>query len=150
MFNQRYLPVVQAVAAIAGIWLLAGVGYRLAQRAEITADQVQSYVQTVDLSGLTGADRAAAIQKLETLFNALSLADHQQVWPEIQSRWVAGMTDAEQTQFLAATTLPGFKPALNPFDLLPADRRQQAVDEALKKLRDARAQSLSGPEPAAP
>ena len=72
------------------------------------------------------------------------------MWPEIQSRWVAGMTDAEQTQFLAATTLPGFKPALNPFDLLPADRRQQAVDEALKKLRDARAQSLSGPEPAAP
>jgi len=145
MSNQRYRPVIQAVAAIAGVWLLAGAGYRLAQRFEITTDQVLAYEQSVDFSALSGADRAAALRKLEGMIGVLSLVERQQVWSDVMAHWFAAMTEAERAQFLATTALPGFKQTPNPLDLMPPDQRQQALDEALKKLQAARAQMLTEP-----
>ena len=145
MLNQRYRPVVHAVPAIALIWLLAGAGYRVAQSTQVTPDRVLAYEQSVNFAALTGTARADAILKLEGMITFLSLNERQQVWPDIITRWFAPMTDAERTQFLTATALPGFKQTPNPLDLMPPDQRQQALDEALKKLQAARAQMLTEP-----
>ncbi len=135
---------------MAGVWLLAGAGYRLAQRSEVTADQVLAYAQSVDLAGLAGPGRAAAILKFEAMFNVLSLDERQQVWPEIISGWFPSLTEAERTQLLKAASLPGFNPVPNAFDLLPPERRQKAIEDTLSKLRGVRNQSLSGPDSATP
>ena len=145
MLNQRYRPVVYAGPAIAVIWLLAGAGYRVAQSTQVTPDRVLAYEQSVNFAALTGTARADAILKLEGMITFLSLNERQQVWPDIITRWFAPMTEAERTQFLAATALPGFKQTPNPLDLMPPDQRQQALDEALKKLQAARAQMLTEP-----
>ena len=153
MFNQRYRPVAYAVPAIALIWLLAGAGYRVAQSTQVTPDRVLAYGQSFNLASLTGPARADAIRKLETMITFLSLTERQQIWPDVITRWFVPMTEAERTQFLTATALPGFKQTPNPLDLLPPDQRQQALDDALKKMQAARAQMLSepaSPPPAAP
>ena len=143
MSNLRYRPIVYAAGAIVAIWLLAGAGFRRALNSRITPDQVQDYEQSVAFPGLAGPDRAAALHRLATLVSALSLDERQQVWPDIVTRWYAAMTADERSQFLAATALPGFDQTPNPLDLLPPAQRQQAIDEALQRLRAERNQSLA-------
>jgi len=137
-----------AMPAILIIWLLAMAGYRVAGSFEITVDKVVAYDASVDVSRLTGADRTNAFQKLTVLLNSLALADRQQLWPQIIPRWLAAMNDGEKAQFLTATALPGFKQQLDPIDQLPPERRQQALDERLNRLRELRARETSGPVPA--
>ena len=122
----------------------------MAQRSEVTPDQVLAYAQSVDVASLNRSGRAAAILKFEAMFNILSLDERQQVWPEIMSGWFPFLNEAERAPVLKAASLPGFNPVPNAFDLLPPDRRQKAMDDTLNKLRDVRNQSMSGPNSAPP
>ncbi|MDR3378226.1 MAG: hypothetical protein P4M10_06030, partial [Verrucomicrobiae bacterium] len=75
MLSQRQRPIFFAVAALVAIWIVAWAGYELAQHVKVTPDKVRDYTASLDFNRLSAADRAAAIQKLAAMLNALSLEE---------------------------------------------------------------------------
>lgn len=139
MFSQRQRSVILAVAALVLIWLAALAGYKIAQHAKVTPDKVRAYVESVDFSRLTPAERAAAIQKLAAMLDALTLEERQSLRLDRSAyQWFQQMTEEEKAAFLAATLPTGFKQTISAFENLPADKRQRVVDQAIKQMRDAR------------
>jgi hypothetical protein len=141
MLNQRWRPVFYCALAVCGIWLVALAGYRIARNAKMTAEKVRAYAESVDISKLSGAARAKAIRELADKLNALSLEERRkarldrQVWS-----WFDRMTEEEKAGFIDATMPNGFKQMLTAFEQLPEEKRHKAIDDALKRLREAREQ----------
>jgi len=145
MFNPRQRFLVKAVAAIAGIWLLAWVGHWYLESLKMTADKVSAYARSVDFEKLAGAERARAIKELEDKLNALSYEERQRFRGEhLMNDWFAKMTDEEKTQFIEATMPTGFKQMISAFEQLPDDKRHKMLDDAMKNLRDATSRSPDG------
>ena len=140
MFSQRQRPVLYAVAALVSIWVVAMAGYHIAQNLKVTPDKVRAYVAATDFSHLSGADRAAAIQKLADMLNALTMEERRNLrLDKTAYQWFEQMTEAEKSAFLEATMPTGFKQMITAFENLPADKRQRVVDQSVKQMRDARA-----------
>jgi hypothetical protein len=139
MLQYRQRTIVIAGVTLAVVWLLVFLGYALARNARVTADRVRHYLQTVDLRQLNPADRAKALRNLAAQLNALSPEERRKArldreWP----RWFDQMTEEERTAFLDATVPTGFKQMINAFEDLSADKRQKTIDDALKRLQEAR------------
>lgn len=145
MMNPRQRTVVLAVASLAVVWLLAFGGYWVAQARRVTAEKVRAYLRSVDLSRLSGEARAKALRELARRLNALPFEERRQARLDAEwGRWFTAMTDAEKGEFIEATLPTGFRQMLGAFEELPADRRRRTIDDALKRLREARAQLDSG------
>ena len=139
MLTPRQKPVVWAIAALAMIWLVAGVAYTVIKNAKVTPEKVRAYVETTDFGKLTGADRAAALRKLAAMLNRLSLEERRNLRLDRSAyRWFEQMTEEEKGEFLEATMPTGFKQMINAFEEMPEDRRRRTVDQAVKSLKDAR------------
>ena len=105
----------------------------------MTAEKLRAYVQSVDLSRLSGKERADAIAKLTAKFNALSADERQQARMDgVWARWFEEMTEEEKSAFLEATMPNGFKQMLTAFEQLSEDKRRRAIGESLKRLKDMR------------
>ena len=140
MLNRRWRPVWLSGLAVLLLWVLALAGYSIAKSHRVTVDRVRAYVQSVDLSRLSGAQRAAAIHKLAAMLNALSLEERQQARLErLAWGWFNQMTEEEKAGFIDATMPTGFKQMLASFEQLPEDKRRKTVDDALRRLRETRA-----------
>lgn len=138
MFNPRQKFLAGAIASLVGIWLVVWVGHWYFESLKMTADKVHAYLESVDLSKLTGAARAKAIRELEDKLNALSFEQRQQVqMRHFLNEWFSKMTDDEKAQFIEATMPTGIKQMINAFEQLPEDKRHQAIDNAMKNLRAA-------------
>ena len=136
MFNRQQRFIARAVAALAGIWLVAWGGHWYLENRKMTADKVRAYVEAVDFARLTGAARAQALKELEDKLNALSYEERQRLRGEHLMRdWLAQMTDDEKAQFIDATIPTGFKQMIGAFEQLPEDKRHQLIDDAMKNLR---------------
>jgi predicted P-loop ATPase len=145
MLNPRIRLIGGGVAALVIIWVVALAGYKIAQNATVTPEKVRAYTEAVDLSRLTAADRAAAIQKLAALLNALSLEERQNLRLDQSAyKWFDKMTEAEKGQFLEATMPTGFKQMLTAFENLPPDKRRQVVAQAIGRTKTARERLASG------
>jgi len=139
MFHQRQRPIFLAVAALGLIWLVAFAGYQIAQSVKVTPDKIRAYTAALDFSHLSAADRAAAIQKLAAMLNALTYEERQSLRLDHTAyQWFAQMSEAEKAAFLEATMPTGFKQTITAFENLPADKRQRAVNQAVKQMREAR------------
>jgi hypothetical protein len=133
----RFLIV--AVAAIAGIWVLAMAGHWYLESLKMTAEKVRAYEESVDFANLTGAARAEALKELEDKLNALSYEERQRLRMEhIIGEWFDHMTEEERNQFLEATLPTGFKQMINAFQDLPDDKRRRLIDNTLNNLRNAK------------
>jgi len=138
MLSPRQRPIVFAVAAIAVIWLVAIAGYMIAKNAKVTAEKVQTYVESVDFSRLSAADRAKAIRRLADMLNALSLEERRRARLDRTAyRWFDEMTEQEKGEFIDATMPAGFKEMLASFEQMPDDQRRRVVNNAIKNLKDA-------------
>ena len=138
MFNPRQKFVAGVVASLAGIWLAVWAGHWYFESLKMTADKVHAYMESADLSKLTGAARAQAIRQLEDKLNALSFEERQRLrMQHLLHEWFAKMTDDEKAQFIDATMPTGIKQMINAFEQLPEDKRRQAIDHAMKNLRAA-------------
>ncbi len=127
--------------AVCGIWLVALTGYRIARNVKMTAAKVKAYAQSVDISKLSGEVRAKAIRDLEDMLNALTLEERRKARLERQAwSWFDRMTEEEKAAFIEATMPTGFKQMLASFERLSDEQRRKAIDDALKRLRDARDQ----------
>ena len=128
-----------AVAAIAGIWVLAMAGHWYLESLKMTAEKVRAYEESVDFANLTGAARAEALKELEDKLNALSYEERQRLRMEhIIGEWFDHMTEEERNQFLEATLPTGFKQMINAFQDLPDDKRRRLIDNTLNNLRNAK------------
>lgn len=137
MLNPRQRSVFVAAAALAAIWVIAFAGYRLARNAQVTPEKIRTYAAALDFSRLSAAGRAAALQQLAAMLNALSLEERQKLRVE-RAAWFEKMTEEEKGAFLEATLPTGFKQMLNAFEEMPADKRQRVLGQAVKRMRDAR------------
>src|SRR3954451_19704396 len=141
MINQRWRPVFIALLAIFVIWAVAMTGFFIARNSRVTAEKVRAYVQSIELSKLSAAARAKALKDLADKLNALSMEERRQARMEqLTWSWFAEMSDAEKATFLEATMPTGFKQMLTSFEQLPEEKRRRAVDDALRRLKEARAQ----------
>ena len=58
--------------------------------------------------------------------------------------WFLQMTEAERSAFIEATMPTGFKQMLAAFEEQPEDKRKRAIDETLKRLREANERGPAG------
>jgi len=143
--SQRWRPVFFSALAILAIWLVASVGYLIARNSRMTAEKVKAYADSVDLSKLSAAARAKAIQELADKLNALSGEERRRARLDRTSgRWFEQMTEEEKGQFIEATMPTGFKQMLSAFEQLPEDKRRRAIDDSLRRLKEAQAKMGSG------
>jgi len=145
MLNQRQRALGWALTVIVGIWVLAWAGYRYFDHLKVTAEKVKSYVESVDLSKLSGAARAKALQDLAEMLNRLSYEERQRLRLErTAGRWFDQMTEEEKGQFIEATMPTGFKQMITAFEELPEDKRKRTVDGAIRRLREQRERLATG------
>lgn len=132
--------------AILALWLVALAGYRIAKNSKMTAEKVKAYAASVDLSKLSGDARARALKELADKLNALSLEERRKARLErLTMDWFNQMTEEEKAWFIEATLPTGFKQMLTSFEQLPDDKRRKTIDDALRRLREARDQPADGP-----
>jgi hypothetical protein len=138
--NARYRPVIFAVAALMAVWLAALGGYALSDHFKMTGEKLRAYLQGTDLSKLSGAARASALRELADKVNALPPDQRRQARVDrLWSQWFREMTEEEKGQFLDATLPSGFQQMLASFEQQPPEKRQKAINDAIKQLRQARA-----------
>ena len=139
--SPRWRPVVFAGISLVAIWIVAVAGYTIAKNAKATPEKVKAYVESVDLSKLSAAERAKAIRKLADMLNKLSLEDRRRARLErLTWNWFNEMTEEEKGTFLEATMPTGFKQMLTSFEQLPEEKRKKTVDDALRRLKEAQSQ----------
>lgn len=137
MSNPRKRAIGVALLVVAVIWVVALAGYFIAKNAKVTPEKVQAYVNRIDLSKLTAAERAAALRKLAEMLNQLSLEERRELrMGRLLEEWFAQMTEAEKGEFIEATMPTGFKQMIAAFEELPEDKRKRTVDQAMKRLRE--------------
>jgi len=138
MMSPRKRALLAAAGGLALIWVLAVSGYLIANRLRVTADKLRAYVASVDLGKLSAADRARALQRLADMLNKLSFEERQQMrLGRTAENWFLQMTEEERSAFIEATLPTGFKQMLAAFEEQPEDKRKRAIDETLKRLREA-------------
>jgi len=148
MLNPRHKPFVLGGIGLGLVWLLAWGGYTLAQSRRVTAEKVQAFLRTVDLSSLSGEARAKALRDLAAKLNALSYEERRRARLDGEwARWFLEMNDAEKTEFIEATLPTGFKQMLGAFEQLPVERRRRNIEEAAKRLKQAREEMSEGDLP---
>jgi len=143
MLSQRWRPVLFSLLAVLLIWVVALAGYFIAKNSRLTADKVRAYVESVDLSKLSGDARARAIRKLVEMWHGLSVDERQKARLErVASAWLEQMTEEEKGGFIEATMPTGFKQMLTSFEQLPEDKRRRSVQDAMGRLREAQARLM--------
>jgi hypothetical protein len=145
MVTQRWRPVFISALAIIAIWILAIIGFNVAKNSRFTAEKVRGYVESVDLSKLTSAQRDRAIQKLANKLNSLPPEERRRAQLErIAQPWFDQMTEAERSKFLEMTMPAGFKQMLTAFEQLPEEQRRRTIDDTLRRLRESKARIQAG------
>jgi len=139
--SPRWRPVLFAGIALVAIWIVAVVGYTIGKNAKATPEKVKAYVESIDFSKLSAAERAKAIRELAGMLNKLSLEDRRRARLErLTWNWFNEMTEEEKGTFLEATMPTGFKQMLTSFEQLPEEKRKKTVDDALRRLKEAQVQ----------
>ena len=137
--NPRHKPVALAIGAVVAVWVLAMTGFAFAKKAKVTAEKVRAYLAGTDISKLNGNDRAKAIKRLGDYMNQLSVDERRSTRMDREwLRWFSEMNDQEKGDFIEATMPTGGKQMLTAFEQLPPEKRQKAVADSLKRLREAR------------
>lgn len=135
----RQRPLFIAVVSLVMAWLLALGGFALASHFKMTAEKLRAYLAGTDLNSLTGEARAKALRDLEDKINALSPDERRRArLGKLWNQWFQEMTEEEKSAFLEATLPSGFKQMLTSFEQQAPEKRKQAIDNAIKNLRQAR------------
>lgn len=137
MINPRYRPVWIALAILAGAWLLAWGGFRIAGSFRMTAEKYATFTRNLDLEKLTGERRAKALQELADNLNRLSAEERRRIrLSQSRDRLFNQMTEEEKAKFIEATMPTGFKQMITSFEQLPEDKRKKAIEGAIKRMKD--------------
>jgi hypothetical protein len=131
--SHQQRPVLIAIGAIALAWLLAWSGYVIFRHSKMTADKVNQYQRSMDLTRLSAADRLKALKGLVERLNALS-PEERHKW-NLDIDWFRQLTDEEKSYFIDAFMPGEMKMALQMFEQWPKARQQEEIDRAMKELQ---------------
>ena len=108
----------------------------------MSAEKVQAYLNETDLRKLSGEKRAKALRDLAAKINSLSAEERKKFrGGRMMEEWFKEMSEQEKGEFIEATMPSGFKQMINAFEQLPEDKRRKTVDDAMKRLKEAREES---------
>lgn len=137
--NPRHKPLAIAAGVLVAVWLLAMTGYVIAKNAKVTGEKVRAYLAHTDLSKLNAKDRAKALKQLADYMNQLPPDERRTTRMDREwASWFKQMNDQEKGDLIEATMPSGVIQMLTAFEQLPPEKRQKAVDESVKRLREAR------------
>jgi hypothetical protein len=143
--NPRHKPLAIAAAVLVAVWAVAMAGYVIAKNSKVTGEKVRAYLANTDLSKLKDKDRAKALKRLADYLNQLPVDERRTTRMDREwEKWFKEMNDQEKGDFLEATMPTGVKQMLTAFEQLPPDKRQRAVQESVKRLREARSDPRLG------
>lgn len=147
--SPRQRPLILAMAGLVLAWLLAYSGFRLVRSLKPTPDKVRALIRSNDLASLTPEQRRIVLRKLATLLNQLSPEDRRtaRMAPEWRA-FLDQMTDAEKAELLEETLPSGVTQMLAAFEQMPENKRRQAIEDSVRRLREARLQADPDADPA--
>ena len=147
--SSRFKPLRWAAGTLLAVWLAAWGGFRWAETSRWTAEKFAAAAAELDLARLSASERERALQRLAGQLNRLPPEERRKVrLRRSPERLFEQMTDAEKARFVEATMPTGFKQMLNSFEQLPPERRQRALTNALRRLREWRDEALPPGAPA--
>ena len=137
--NPRNKPIAIAAGVLVVVWVLAMAGYAIARNAKVTGEKVRAYLARTDISKLDAKERAKALKKLADYMNQLPPDERRTTRMDREwESWFKAMNDQEKGDLIEATMPSGVTQMLTAFEQLPPDKRQKAIQESLKRLREAR------------
>lgn len=137
--NPRHKPLATAAGVLVAVWVVAMTGYVIAKNAKVTGEKVRAYLADTDLAKLQGADRAKALRRLADYMNQLPADERRTTRMDREwEKWFKAMTDQEKGDLIEATMPTGVTQMLTAFEQLPPEKRQKAVQDSLRRLREAR------------
>jgi hypothetical protein len=145
MRNRRHRPLLLAALGLVAIWAGTWAAFHFAGKSRMTAEKVRQFTLTIDLAKLSPEARDQAVGGFADRVNALAF-DERLKWRR-SDEWkklFATMTEAERRKFIAATLPTGFQQTLEAFGQLPADQRQQFIDDSIQRLKEDGAAGING------
>lgn len=137
--NPRHKPLAIAAGVLVAVWALAMTGYVIAKNAKVTGEKVRAYLSDTDLARLNDRDRAKALKKLADYMNQLPVDERRTTRMDREwEKWFKEMNDQEKGDFIESTMPTGVKQMLTAFEQLPPEKRQKAIADSVKRLREAR------------
>ena len=137
--DPRHKPLAIAAGVLLTVWALAMTGYILAKNAKVTGEKVRAYLANTDLSKLKDKDRAKALKQLADYMNQLPADERRSTRMDREwGRWFKDMNDQEKGELIEATMPTGVTQMLTAFEQLPPEKRQKAIQDSLKRMREAR------------
>jgi len=140
--SPRQRPLILAVAGLVLAWLIAFAGFAIVRHLKPTPEKVRSLLQSTDLSKLSPEQRKAVLKKLAALLNQLSAEDRRKA--RMAPEWrplFKQMTDIEKGELLEETLPSGVTQMLAAFEEMPENKRRQAIEDSIRRLREARLQA---------
>jgi len=148
MNASRYRLLLYAGLLLVLVWGGILGGYWIADALRPTPEKLAVYAAGLDLDSLSAGERSAALRRLAELLNALGYEARRDV--RVGGAWgrlFEQMTDAEKAWFVEQTLPGGVRQMLDAFEALPEDNRRRAVEESIKRMREARTRVQSGESP---
>jgi response regulator RpfG family c-di-GMP phosphodiesterase len=81
--------------------------------------------------------KAFQVRALEQKVSYLVEERQKARFERVSLRWLEAMTEEEKGAFIEATMPTGFKQMLTAFEQLPEEKRARAINEAVRRLREA-------------
>jgi len=135
-----------AAGSIACIWLLCWAGITIARNSRMTGEKIRQYVQSVDFSKLSPAERNQALLALAAKLNSLTREERLRArLDEAWKPWFTQMNEAEKEQFVEATLPTDVKQMIESFERMPEDKRKKTIEDALKNLKKTPTASTNNP-----
>ena len=146
MKNRRFRPLKIAAVALVTVWGVTWAVFYFADKTKMTAEKAEQFAASVDLTQLSTSDREKAIAHFADMVNALTYEERLK-WRRDDGwkKWFAAMTEAERLKFIEATLPTGFAQTLDAFSQLPAEKRKQAVDDSINRLKQRGQAALNNP-----
>jgi hypothetical protein len=140
--SPRQRPLILSIAGLALAWILAYSGFSLVRSLKPTPDKVRALIRSNDLASLTPEQRRNVLRKLAALLNQLSPEDRRtaRMTPEWRA-FLSQMSDAEKGDLLEQTLPSGVNQMLAAFEQMPENKRRQAIEDSVRRLREARLQA---------
>lgn len=143
--SPRRRPIFIALTVLGVAWAIAVGGFYAARNAQVTPDKIRQYLHSQDFARLSPSERRKALRKLAAMFNSLSPEDRRTSRMEREfGAWFRQMDESEKGEFLELTVPTGFNQMLSAFEQMPEDRRRRAIEDSVRRLREAQRLAETG------
>jgi len=136
---------IKAAALLLAIWLAAGAAIWWSKTHKPTPETVAAYVEKVDVSKYSPAQREEEMKRIAKQFNTLTFEQRREVrMTRKLDRFFRQLTPEEQNRFLDLTMPEHFKQMMEALNKMEPQRRKQFVARALRDMQEQEGQAPEG------